>query len=101
MLTIFQDWIVTDKRVVEHAYTDTHEVYAESDATRALARLLLEEGYSRTQKVSLVRANPWLFPAPHKISPVTLETVSKVDFFKDCPESIYKELQPFQDVIRT
>ncbi len=100
MLTIFQDWIVTDKGIVEHAYTDQHEVFADSGATRSLARLLIEEGYRKSEKISLVRANPWLFPAPHRISPVTLETASKVDFFKDCPKSIHKELQLFQDVVQ-
>lgn len=101
MLTITQDWILTDVTVVEHAYTDEIEIFAETRATCVLAKALLKRGVDPAEDVVLLRADPWLFPAPHRIEGVSLETVSTIDFFSTCPQNLYKDLQPFQDVLRT
>ena len=61
----------------------------------ALAEMLMKRGVAPGQDVMLLRADPWLFPAPHKISGLSLETVSRIDFFKTCTKSLFEEMQPF------
>lgn len=94
MLTITQDWILTDETVLEHAYTDAFEVMAQSAATCALAKLLIKRGFDPSSEVTLLRADPWLFPAPHRISNVTLATVSNINMFGECPQNLFETLQP-------
>lgn len=101
MLTITQDWILNANDVTEHASADGVEVFAKSGATCALAELLLKRGMDASEDVVLVRADPWLFPAPHRISGVSLGTVRTIDFFKTCPTSLFEELRPFQDAAGT
>lgn len=98
MLTITQDWILNANDVTEHACADGVEVYAATGATCAVADLLMKGGMDPKREVVLLRADPWLFPAPHRISGVSLETVSAIDFFKACPKELFEELQPFRDV---
>lgn len=101
MLTISQDWIVTDTNVTEHAIAGDLEVFANSGATCVLADMLLQRGHSTDEQVVLLRADPWLFPAPHRISGLSLETVSRIDFFKTCPKSLFEEMLPFLEVTGT
>lgn len=81
MLTISQDWIVRDGQLVEHARSEGREVFARSRATCLLAANLLRAGLAWEAPVRVVRADPYIFPAPHNISGVSLGLVSQIDFF--------------------
>lgn len=101
MLTITQDWIMTDAVVMEYAQGGDLEVFAETRATCVLAAALLRQGYDSDTKVTLVRADPWLFPAPHRIAGVSLLTVSTIDFFQTCPDVLRRDFAHVENDLRT
>ncbi|MEL7106559.1 MAG: hypothetical protein AAGM21_11605 [Pseudomonadota bacterium] len=101
MLTFTQDWIMTDAVVMEHACCGGLDVFAEARATCVLAAALLRRGFDPDTKVELLRADPWLFPAPHRIGGVSLATISAIDFFQTCPSGLRRDLALFEDVERT
>ncbi len=100
MLVITQDWILTDETVLEHACCDAFEIMAETAATCALAKQMIERGVDPQAHVTLLRADPWLFPSPHKICSVTLLTVSKINLFGECPENLFESMQSLARPIR-
>lgn len=81
MLTIFQDWTLVDGRLRDHARAEGHEIHAHARATCLLAETLIREGYDPFRLVQVVRADPYLFPAPHRIARVSLYTVCRINFF--------------------
>ncbi|MEO1238166.1 MAG: hypothetical protein AAFW64_00610 [Pseudomonadota bacterium] len=93
MLTLTQDWIMTGNVVVEHARCGDLEVFAYARATCVLAETMLRRGLAADTNMTLLRADPWLFPAPHRIVGVSLATVSVIDFFQTCPRQLQRELQ--------
>lgn len=97
MLTFTQDWITADTVVMEHACCGTLEVFAEAGATCVLAAALLRRGADPNTPVQLLRADPWLFPAPHRVGAVSLATVGAIDFFQTCPVSLRRDLALLED----
>lgn len=101
MLTFTQDWIAADTVVMEHVRCGKLEVFAEARATCVLAATLLRRGADPDTPVELVRADPWLFPAPHRVSGVSLATVGAIDFFQTCPGGLQHDLAWVEDFERT
>lgn len=83
MLTILHDRIEFRGNSVELASSEGYDILAPSGATCRLARILIEMGYDSAQPVRVVRADPWLFGAPHQIGGVTLGLAARVDFFAE------------------
>lgn len=83
MLTILHDRLFIDGKQIETASAEGMEVMRKKRATCHLASVLIEQGYDGEEPVRLVRADPYLFAAPHKIEGVTLSVAARVDFFGD------------------
>lgn len=81
MLTITQDWEVHGTRLVEVARCEDEEVTACDRATCRLAARLIGRGFGSGDSVRLLRADPYLFAGPHRVTGVTLGLVSQIDFF--------------------
>ena len=101
MLTFTQDWITADTVVMEHARCGTLEVFAERRATCVLAAAFLRRGADPDTPVELLRADPWLFPAPHRVNGVSLATVGAIDFFQTCPDGLRQDLAWGEDFERS
>jgi hypothetical protein len=94
MLTILFDEISIEGRTIEVASADGLEVFHSFGATRRIADALISVGHDRNTPVRLVRADPYLFSAPHRIDGVTLESARHFDYFGRLPDASNSNLSP-------